>query len=154
MSCRDSSCLSSSSHCENLGSIPDNSMSDFWWTVTFAQTSLRILSLTAGSIIPPILHTHSFIHSSIIDAVQSQQLTVSSNEASKRLSTSGTSLWRQCSVWSSGVPRGGVWGCSTPPPPKFRRPSKIVPNSTRLWKLLKIAEFRTPTPQDVQKKRQ
>jgi len=37
-------------------------------------------------------------------------------------------------------------------PPKFRRPSKIVPNSTRLWKQLKIAEFRTPTPQDVQKK--
>ena len=39
-----------------------------------------------------------------------------------------------------------------PPPPKFRRPSKIVPNSTRLWKLLKIPEFRTPTPQDVRKK--
>jgi len=38
------------------------------------------------------------------------------------------------------------------PPPKFRKPSKIVPNSTRLWKLLKIAEFRTPTPQDVRKK--
>ena len=36
-----------------------------------------------------------------------------------------------------------------PPPPKFLRPSKIVPNSTRLWKMLKIAEFRTPTPQDV-----
>jgi len=43
--------------------------------------------------------------------------------------------------------KGGVWGVQTPPP-KFRRPSKIVPNSTRLWKLLKIAEFRTPTPQD------
>jgi len=36
--------------------------------------------------------------------------------------------------------------------PKFRRPQKIVPNSTRLWKLLKIAEFRTPTPRDVRKK--
>ena len=36
-------------------------------------------------------------------------------------------------------------GGSTPTP-KFRRPSKIMPNSTRLWKLLKIAEFRTPTP--------
>ena len=48
----------------------------------------------------------------------------------------------------SGVPRGG----STPPPPKFRRPSKIVPNSIRLWKMLKMAEFRTPTPQDVRKK--
>ena len=31
---------------------------------------------------------------------------------------------------SSGVPKGG-WGLN-PPPPKFRRPSKIVPNSTRL----------------------
>ena len=37
-------------------------------------------------------------------------------------------------------------------PPKFRRPSKIVPNSTRMWKLLKTAEFRTPTPQYVWKK--
>ena len=27
-----------------------------------------------------------------------------------------------------------------------------MPKSTRLWKLLKIAEFRTPTPQDVRKK--
>jgi len=47
---------------------------------------------------------------------------------------------------------GGGLGCSNPPPPKFRRPPKIVPNSTRLWKLLKIAEFRAPTPQDVRKK--
>jgi len=51
----------------------------------------------------------------------------------------------------SGVPRGGLEG-SRPIPPKFLRPSKIVPNSTRLRKLLKIAEFRTPTPQDVRKK--
>ena len=48
--------------------------------------------------------------------------------------------------------RGGVGVLNTPPPPKFRKPSKIVPNSTRLWKLLKIAEFRTPTSQDVRKK--
>ena len=40
----------------------------------------------------------------------------------------------------------------TPLPPKIRRPSKIVPNTTRLWKLLNIAEFRTPTPQDIRKK--
>ena len=46
---------------------------------------------------------------------------------------------------------GGL-GCSNLPPPKFWRPSKIVPNSTRLWKLLKIAEFRKPTTQDVAKK--
>ena len=52
--------------------------------------------------------------------------------------------------WSSGVPRRGLWVQT--PPPKFRRPSKIVSNSTRLWKLLKIAEFRTSTPQDVRKK--
>jgi len=50
----------------------------------------------------------------------------------------------------SGVPRGG--GGSNPSPPKFRRPSKIVPNSTRLRKLLKIVEFIMPTPQDVWKK--
>ena len=40
--------------------------------------------------------------------------------------------------------KGGL-GCSNPPsPPKFWRPSKIVPNSIRSWKLLKIAEFRMP----------
>ena len=39
-----------------------------------------------------------------------------------------------------------------PPPLKFRRPSKIIPNSTRLWNLLKIAEYRVPTPQDAWKK--
>jgi len=36
---------------------------------------------------------------------------------------------RACDI--SGVPRGGVGGFN-PPPPKYRRPSKIVPNSTRL----------------------
>ena len=48
--------------------------------------------------------------------------------------------------------RGGVGVFKAPPPKIFRRPSKIVTKSTRLWKLLKIAEFRTPTPQDVWKK--
>ena len=57
------------------------------------------------------------------------------------------------SLACSGVPRGGWFAVFKPPPtPKFWRPSKIVPNSTRLWKLLKISEFRTPTPQDVWKK--
>jgi len=58
-----------------------------------------------------------------------------------------------CSTVLSGAVayRGGFGGLN-PPPPKFRRPSKIVPNSTRLWKLLKIAEFRTPKPQDVWEK--
>jgi len=48
---------------------------------------------------------------------------------------------------------GGVRG-SNPPPPTFRRPSKIVPNSTRLWKLLKIGEFWTPTPPRCSEKMQ
>ena len=52
---------------------------------------------------------------------------------------------------SSGVPGEGL-GCSTPPHRNSKRPSKIVPNWTRLWKLLKIAEFRTPPPQYVRKK--
>ena len=46
----------------------------------------------------------------------------------------------------------GGFGVFKPPRPKFQRPSKIMPNSTQLWKLLKIAEFRMPAPQDVQKK--
>ena len=58
--------------------------------------------------------------------------------------------WGMAARSGSGVPRVGGWGVQTPP--KFWRPSKIVPNSTRLWKLLKIAEFRTPTHQDVRKK--
>ena len=36
----------------------------------------------------------------------------------------------------SAVPRGGLWGVQAPPP-KFRRPSKIVPNSTRFVKTVK-----------------
>ena len=68
-----------------------------------------------------------------------------------------TALWgnnRYLSVGVAAVAYRGRVGCSNPPPPalKFRRPYKIVPNSTRLWKLLKIAEFRTPTHQDVWKK--
>jgi len=52
---------------------------------------------------------------------------------------------------SSGVPRGRASN-HPPPRPKFRGPSKILPKSTRLWKLLKIAEFRKSTLQDVKKK--
>ena len=51
----------------------------------------------------------------------------------------------------SGVLREGVGVFKPPLPLKFGRPSKIVPNSTWLWKLLKIVEFRTPTLQDVWK---
>jgi hypothetical protein len=39
---------------------------------------------------------------------------------------------------------GGLGGLETPLL-KFRRPSKIVPNWTRLWKLLKICWIKTPT---------
>ena len=46
---------------------------------------------------------------------------------------------------------GGVWGVQTPPP----EIPKALQNHTKftdLRKLLKIAEFRTPAPQDVRKK--
>ena len=52
-----------------------------------------------------------------------------------------------CSVVYRG---GGLRGSN--PPPKFGKPSKIMPKSNRWWKLLKTAEFRTPSPQDVSKK--
>ena len=54
---------------------------------------------------------------------------------------------------ASGVSRveGGLGG-SNPPSPKFRRPSKIVSNSTRLRKLLKIAELGRQHPKIFGKK--
>ena len=48
--------------------------------------------------------------------------------------------------------RGGELGCSNPPPRNSEGPPKSYQTQPDLWKLLKIAEFRTPTPQDVQKK--
>jgi len=53
--------------------------------------------------------------------------------------------------FSTVVYQGGCLGVN-PPPPKFGRPSKIMQNSTRLRKLLKTVEFRTPALQDVRKK--
>jgi len=53
-------------------------------------------------------------------------------------------------VWPVAYREGGL-GFQTPPP-KFLWPSKIVPNSIRLWKLSKIAVLGTPTPQHVRKK--
>jgi hypothetical protein len=46
--------------------------------------------------------------------------------------------------------RGGL-GVQTPPeiPKALQNRAKTQPD---LWKLLKMAEFRTPTPQDVRKK--
>ena len=58
-------------------------------------------------------------------------------------------------MWEAVAYRGGELVGSNPPPqlhPKFRKPFKILLNSTRLWKRFKIAEFGTPTPQDVRKK--
>ena len=51
----------------------------------------------------------------------------------------------------SGVPRGEFGGVQNPPeiPKALQNRAKLKPI---LWKLLKIAEFRTPTPQDVRKK--
>jgi len=49
----------------------------------------------------------------------------------------GAWVWQLTSSSDSGVPNGGLGGYNTPPPPKFRGPSKIMPDSTRLWKLLK-----------------
>ena len=43
-----------------------------------------------------------------------------------------------------------VWGSKLHP--NFGRPSKILPNSTRLRKLLNTSQFTTPKPQDVRKK--
>ena len=48
--------------------------------------------------------------------------------------------------------RGGVRGVQIPPPRNSEGPPKSCQTPPDLWKLLKIAEFRTPTPQDVQKK--
>ena len=45
----------------------------------------------------------------------------------------------------SGVPRG-EWGVQIPPPEILKALQNRAKLSTRLWKLLKIAEFRTPTP--------
>ena len=81
--------------------------------------------------------------STIYDSVPESVLQSPSTQEEKLYSGK---FWFQ----SSGVPRGG-WGFN-PRPPKFRKSSKIVPNSTRLWKLLNVAEFRKPTPQDVRKK--
>jgi len=77
---------------------------------------------------------------------------VRQDKASDTLKSSVRVICSQIFIRSQWRTEGeGGLGCSTPLP-KFRRPSKIVPNSTGLWKLLKIAEFRTPTPQDVRKK--
>jgi len=49
--------------------------------------------------------------------------------------------------------RGGL-GCSNPPPQNSEGPPKLCQTQPDLWKLLKIAEFRTPTPPRCSEKRQ
>ena len=49
---------------------------------------------------------------------------------------------------------GGVWGIQTPPPPRNSEgPPKSCQTQPDCEKLLKTAEFRTPTHQDVRKKK-
>ena len=55
-------------------------------------------------------------------------------------------------MYSAVAYRGGVWGVQ--PPRNSEGPPKSCQTQPELWKLLKIAEFRTPTHQDVRKKRQ
>ena len=43
-----------------------------------------------------------------------------------------TAFW-----WGEWRSEGGGLGCLNPPPPKFQRPSKTVPNSTRFVKTVK-----------------
>ena len=78
---------------------------------------------------------------------------VCGHRKSVRKDVSRDDVHRQVTVinWAVAYRGGGGFGVFKSPP-KFRRPSKIVPNSPRLWKLLKIPQFRTPTPQDVRKK--
>jgi len=58
---------------------------------------------------------------------------------------------RWCMLTHSVAYRG-EFGIQPPPPPKFRRPSKIVPNSTRLWKLLKLLNLWCHHPKMLGKK--
>jgi hypothetical protein len=66
--------------------------------------------------------------------------------------TSLPKLSRSTGHWVpfSGVQRGGL-GCSTPSR-NSESPPKLCQTQPDLWKLLKIVEFKTPTPQDVRKK--
>ena len=54
-------------------------------------------------------------------------------------------------VWSSGVPRGGL-GVFKPPPPEILKALQNRAKLNPICENLKIAEFRTPTHQDVRKK--
>jgi hypothetical protein len=66
----------------------------------------------------------------------------------------GDSVLFLFTIWNtSGVPRGGVVGFKHPPPTlKFLRPSKIVSNSTQLWKMLKMLNLGRQHPKMFGKK--
>ena len=57
-------------------------------------------------------------------------------------------MFYECLESNSGVPRGGVFK----PPRNSKGPPKSYQTQPNLRKLLKIAEFRMPTSQYVQKK--
>jgi len=59
-------------------------------------------------------------------------------------------LKRRYTVCQWGTDRG--LGGGVKPPPNSEGHPKTYQTQPRFWKLLKIAEFRTPTPQDVRKK--
>ena len=50
--------------------------------------------------------------------------------------------------------RGGFWGVQTQPPPEILKALQNHAKLNPIVKTVKITEFRTPTPQDVQRKRQ
>ena len=52
---------------------------------------------------------------------------------------------------ASGVPRGGLGGFK---PPEILKALQNHAKLNQIVETLKIAEFRTPTPQDIRKKRQ
>jgi hypothetical protein len=54
-------------------------------------------------------------------------------------------------IQASGIQRGGGGG-SNPSHPKIPMAPQNRAKLTPVWKTVKIAEFRMPTPQDVQKK--
>jgi len=98
-----------------------------------------------------VLHTTDHLVSTTLSSVKTRWCWHPQNtgKCSRRFCASAVYIFQK---WRTEE-GGGIWLVKLhPPPPKFRRPSKIVPNSTRLWKVLKIAEFRTPTSQDVRKK--
>jgi len=58
-----------------------------------------------------------------------------------------------CVGGGRGGPGGfGGGGGSTPPPPEIPKALQNRAKLNPIWKLLKIAEFMAPTPQDVRKK--